>query len=378
MNDQNPWVRQARPVPDYVQYSHSLDRGMLVFDQIAELVKAINTLYVQAKQGKSYLAQHQARAEMNRIFGYGNWDIIEGEPHMLYEYSEAGSGQSANKTYWITGYRAAVTVNVRDLWGMPVCTVTGTHAEQNVKLPDRGEAHAMAITSVLSYALRRALINLGDRFGLGLYNGGSTAAHGQYTIQLEPGVLMDWAQAGAAQPAAAVPAQLQLPTHETIVAEPVISDDGVNPNWVDPAAVQQPEQQQVNEAQRLQGEMRDETNGGYAPRANVAPNPGLTPQGQQQMQEFHQVREQLQDDRQQARQPEPQQQQQQQGYAQPPQQGYFYGDTPGQQQQQPQGFQPQQVQQGQYQQPQGFDPNLIAQMQGQLKVDPQEGQQNHG
>ena len=80
----------------------------------------------------------------------------------------------------------------------------------------------MALTSVSSYALRRALINLGDRFGLGLYNKGSEAPHGQYTIQLQPGILSQWVPADQAQQPQrpqSTAAPVQMPTHETIRAE---------------------------------------------------------------------------------------------------------------------------------------------------------------
>lgn len=247
MNQPAPYRLEAVQPPTHVRYSHSLHRGMLTFEQIAELVKGINTLYVQAKQGKSYLAQHQARAEMNRIFGYGNWDVIDDDPVLIYE--NFGPTGNDKKERWTVAYRMKVTVNIRDLWGMPVATFTGVHAEENAPQPQRGEAHALAITSVESYAIRRALINLGDRFGLGLYNGGSTATHGHYTIQQYEGQLGKWVpNTPDSQPQVQVP----IVTHETIQAEPVISDDGTNPNWVDPTQqpAQAPVQQQMAPVQQ--------------------------------------------------------------------------------------------------------------------------------
>lgn len=233
MNQQNTqqapvqqFVRALKAPPADVVYAHKLGRGMLLPAQVEELVKAINPAFVQAKQGKAYLAQHQARAEMNRIFGYGNWDLTADDPFLLYEEQRPGTGQNSNKMYWIAGYRMKVTVDVRDLWGMPIATYTGTHAEENASLPNRGEAHAMAITSVESYAMRRAMINLGDRFGLGLYNAGSQLPHGQYTIQLQPGVLFEWQPVGAQAPQTAPPTQ---PSHETLQAEPAHGDDNSVP-----------------------------------------------------------------------------------------------------------------------------------------------------
>lgn len=236
MNDQAPqWFREPIAPPPYVSYAHKLGRGMLTFAQVEELVKAINTQYVATQQNMTYLAQHQARAEMNRIFGYANWDVEAAEPVLLYETQEQGTGNKANKTYWKVAYRIAVTVRIRDLWGMPLAEYTGVHAEENAPQPNRGEAHALALTSVDSYALRRALINLGDRFGLGLYNGGSTAPHGQYTVQLQNDVLFRWKEVSQESGQAASAAAPQQPTHETISAEPAAPEHPGLPSDYDDA-----------------------------------------------------------------------------------------------------------------------------------------------
>jgi hypothetical protein len=54
----------------------------------------------------------------------------------------------------------------------------------NAPQPDRAEAHALALTSAVSTGLKRAAINLGDQFGLSLYERGSRAA-------IVKGTLMD-------------------------------------------------------------------------------------------------------------------------------------------------------------------------------------------
>ena len=151
------------------------ERGQLTRTQVQRLLAAIDPNHVEQKQGLSYIAQHQARAEMIRIFGPGNWDSDVTDMELIYEYEKPGTGNNANKTYYVTCYRAKVVVNIRDYWGRPVATFGEWHAEENAPQPNRGEAHALAMTSVESYALRRALIGLGDRLGLGLYDKGSHA-----------------------------------------------------------------------------------------------------------------------------------------------------------------------------------------------------------
>lgn len=166
-------------------------RGQLTRAQVERLMTAIDPNHVESKRGMSYIAQHQARAEMTRIFGVGNWDNEVVEMALVYEYDQKGSaddggssGKNMEKNYYIACYRAGVRVNIRDYWGRPVASFLEYHAEANSPLPNRGEAHAMAITSVESYALRRALIGLGDRLGLGLYEKGQLLPLVKNTLQL--------------------------------------------------------------------------------------------------------------------------------------------------------------------------------------------------
>ena len=166
--------------------------GRLTRAQINRLLRPVAQERIEAKQGLSYMPQHEARAELVRIFGPGNADHTMSRPVLLYEYSQDGSGtdakgvvKNAGKQYWITAYMCGCTLRVRDYWGRPVYECTEWHVEENSPLPNRGEAHAMAVTSVQSYALRRALISLGDAFGLHLYDKGSTMPLIKGTLELQ-------------------------------------------------------------------------------------------------------------------------------------------------------------------------------------------------
>lgn len=157
-------------------------------EQIKRLTKGIDPSHIESKRGLTYISQHQARAELTRIFGYGNWDSQVESMDLLYEtriekgdpqYPQKGDG----KPYYVACYRASVRLNIRDYEGKHIASFVEYHAEENAPLPNRGEAHAMAITSVESYALRRAAIGLGDRLGLGLYDGGDAAPLVRGTLQ---------------------------------------------------------------------------------------------------------------------------------------------------------------------------------------------------
>lgn len=167
------------------------NRRGLTRAQIERLRLPIDANFVEKKQNLSYIAQHEVRAELTRIFGYGNWDSSVDDMQFVYEYEvKNGDLEFPNKPktpetiYYRVCYRARVTLNIRDYWGNHVASFSEWHAEANSVLPDRGEAHAMAITSVESYALRRCAINLGDRLGLGLYDKGSLAPLVKNTLQM--------------------------------------------------------------------------------------------------------------------------------------------------------------------------------------------------
>lgn len=168
-----------------------VERGRLTDAQLARLVKAIDPTHVESKRGLAYMAQHEVRAELTRIFGFGNWDSQVLSMELVYEYDQMGSaddggpgGKNMDKRYYVACYRAHVQLRIRSLDGKPIAEFDEWHVEANSPLPNRGEAHAMATTSVESYALRRAAIGLGDRFGLGLYDKGQTKPLIKGTLQL--------------------------------------------------------------------------------------------------------------------------------------------------------------------------------------------------
>lgn len=162
---------------------HMTDTGPrgLTKMQLERLGKAIDRMAVEEKKGLSYIKQHAVRAELTRIFGFGNWDMETEEMTRLWEQSY--EHPTSKKTMYQVCYRAAVRLTIRDYWGNVVASMRAYHAEANSGLPDRGEAEAMAVTSVESYALRRAAISLGDRLGLSLYEKGQMTPYVKGSLQ---------------------------------------------------------------------------------------------------------------------------------------------------------------------------------------------------
>lgn len=183
----------------------------LTRNQVLLLMRAVPPNVVDTKQGKSYIPQWEARAAMNRIFGPGNWDSEVIDEQLVYEkriekgdvdYPRSGDG----KPYFVACYKMGVRTTIRDYWGNVISSNVEYHVEENAPLPNRGEAHAFALTSCESYALRRALINLGDALGLHLYNKGSLEPVVNRTLLLDdPASPLYKPPAQKAEPAPAAP-----------------------------------------------------------------------------------------------------------------------------------------------------------------------------
>lgn len=138
--------------------------------QHEQLLRPLNPARVakrsQAGRNLSYLEAWDVKAHLIRIFGFGawSWHVISADLAFEDQIDAKNGGKQ-----WSVGYRVIGTLTIPSLG----CIYT----EASVgfaKLPDRGEAHDMAIKTAESDALKRAAINLGTQFGLSLYNDGST------------------------------------------------------------------------------------------------------------------------------------------------------------------------------------------------------------
>lgn len=130
------------------------------------LLKGINPNRIAKRQGGggkalSYLEAWDVKAHLNRIFGFLNWsaDVLSAE--LAFE-------EKTDKGSWNIGYKVILCLRVNGASYTEAAVGSAT-------LPQRGEAHDMAVKTAESDALKRAAINLGDQFGLSLYNNGSTA-----------------------------------------------------------------------------------------------------------------------------------------------------------------------------------------------------------
>lgn len=140
-------------------------------EQIRQLLTMVDQFRVQQVQGKSNMAAYDIRAHLNRIFGFGRWD---GKVICMDLIYEAEYTMNSGKPGMDVAYKAGYELTVRAPAGNTLATyIEYAVGAQKMGVTNRGDVHDFAMKTAESQALKRAAINLGDQFGLSLYNKGS-------------------------------------------------------------------------------------------------------------------------------------------------------------------------------------------------------------
>lgn len=162
-------------------------------------------------RGNSHVSQQDVTAHLIRVFGFGNFSTELLGQELLYETvrptSQLGEttikGQKYNNSdlpfvwKYDVAYRATMRVtiykdwDVGDPWGVShgreVITYFEDSSTGDAQNQTRADAHDLALKSAISLAKKRCCINLGDQFGLSLYNKGQMAALVGGTLVLPEG-----------------------------------------------------------------------------------------------------------------------------------------------------------------------------------------------
>lgn len=151
--------------------------------QVQELLAPISPDRIAGRKSGdkefAYLPQWDVRRRLIEIFGFGGFDIE------TLELKQASVLKYEARVFVV--YEAQVRLILKDASGQVIAryddAATGdaigyvgapTH-EDDIRLPV-GKAFDVAVKSAISNALNRCTTNLGDQFGLSLYNNGSTDA----------------------------------------------------------------------------------------------------------------------------------------------------------------------------------------------------------
>lgn len=134
--------------------------------QQAQLLKPLNPNRIAKRSGGgkslSYLEAWDVKAHLIRIFGFGGWSWDVRSAELAFE-------EQNERGQWHVGYKVVGCLKIDPVFATYTEAAVGFST-----LASRGEAHDMAIKTAESDALKRAAINLGDQFGLSLYNNGKT------------------------------------------------------------------------------------------------------------------------------------------------------------------------------------------------------------
>jgi recombination DNA repair RAD52 pathway protein len=158
----------------------------------------------QAGRQLSYLEAWDVKAHLIRIFGFGGWSWNVLKAELAFE-------EQNEKGQWNVGYKVIGRLYISQLG----CDYSEA-AVGSASIPQRGEAHDMAIKTAESDALKRAAINLGTQFGLSLYNDGSLADVVHTTL--------DKPQA---------PAEVNLHREEIVEQTPSVPDNEESGIWIE-------------------------------------------------------------------------------------------------------------------------------------------------
>lgn len=149
-------------------------RASFTAAQVDQLLKPINPRRVLTANGHAHLAQQDVTAHLIRVFGFGGYDVEVKELECIFEHNRILDDGKPSKR-WDIGYRAVVRLTVRNPDGELVTVVEegSTATAENQKL---GDGHDLALKSAISLAKKRCAKELGDQFGLSLYNKGQLTA----------------------------------------------------------------------------------------------------------------------------------------------------------------------------------------------------------
>lgn len=147
----------------------------LTSQQIGQLLKPIAPQRVlRDGKGHSHVSQQDVRAHLIRIFGFGGFDTQILELALVSERERRSDSNVV--TGWDVVYRCQIRLIVKAEDGTVIASYDDAATGQGSNQKTLADAHDLACKSAVSYALKRAATNLGDQYGLSLYNKGQTSA----------------------------------------------------------------------------------------------------------------------------------------------------------------------------------------------------------
>lgn len=160
--------------------------------QVEQLLAPINPRRVLQANGQSHVSQQDVTAHLIRVFGFGGFDTQILTQELIYETNDPErKKKNGNGTYsaWDVAYKVTMRLTIKDEAGKPIALYENGSTGSAIAQPQRDAAHDLAFKSAISLATKRCAINLGDQFGLSLYNKGQVAPLVQGTKVMPEGAV---------------------------------------------------------------------------------------------------------------------------------------------------------------------------------------------
>jgi recombination DNA repair RAD52 pathway protein len=133
-------------------------------------------------KGFAHVEAWDIRRHLIRFFGFGGYDtdlldasLVSETSQMLRKKNRNGEEYGDPYEAWTVIYRVSVKLTVKTIDGSELGHWHGTATGDATNQPSRADAHDLALKTADSQAFKRAAVNLGDQFGLSLYNDGNAA-----------------------------------------------------------------------------------------------------------------------------------------------------------------------------------------------------------
>lgn len=178
--------------------------GDLTDWQLKLLFTPVHGNRVRNLRGMAHMEAWDIRRELIRVFGFGGFNIQTLALDLVAERET----KQGDRSRWTVVYRAQVRLTVKDAGGRVLAEYEDGAAGDSQNQPSLGDAHDMAMKTALSQAMKRCAVNLGDQFGLSLYNNGSRDA------------VVGWSAAHPPAAAASAPAIPERPEDPPVQPEP--------------------------------------------------------------------------------------------------------------------------------------------------------------
>jgi hypothetical protein len=151
----------------------------LTGEQLDLLMRPLNGNRVQEHKGQAHLEAWDVRRWLTRVFGFTGWkdeilslDLVH---ESVWPWTDGNGKPVPGKNRASVVYRVTLRLTVKDVHGREINSWEDVATGEAINQASVGDAHDLAVKAAVSQALKRCAVNLGDQFGLSLYNDGGIA-----------------------------------------------------------------------------------------------------------------------------------------------------------------------------------------------------------